>query len=137
MRIGELAALTGLTASRIRFYERVGILKTVHRTANGYREYPPETVTLLKLVVAAQQAGFSLDELRLLLPTDLNDWEHDGLREALQDKIQHIETLEAQLSQTKQRLTTVLATMEAKPEDMTCADNARQLLSTFLLAESD
>lgn len=37
MKIGDLAKRTGLTASRIRFYERVGLLKAVERTTNGYR----------------------------------------------------------------------------------------------------
>lgn len=71
MRIGELAERTGLAPSRIRFYERIGLLKTVRRKANGYRTYPPEAVTMLKLITTAQQAGFSLDELTSLLPADL------------------------------------------------------------------
>ena len=39
MKIGELAGRTGLAASRIRFYERIGLLKAVERQANGYRSY--------------------------------------------------------------------------------------------------
>lgn len=35
MKIGELAQKTGLAPSRIRFYERIGLLKTVTRKANG------------------------------------------------------------------------------------------------------
>ncbi|MEP8024042.1 MerR family DNA-binding transcriptional regulator, partial [Vibrio parahaemolyticus] len=31
MKIGELAQKTGLAPSRIRFYERIGLLKTVTR----------------------------------------------------------------------------------------------------------
>lgn len=44
MKIGELAKRSGLAASRIRFYEKIGLLKTVKRSANGYRSYPPETL---------------------------------------------------------------------------------------------
>ena len=36
MRIGELAQRSGLAPSRIRFYERIGLLKLVQRRANGY-----------------------------------------------------------------------------------------------------
>lgn len=36
MKIGELAQQTGLTTSKIRFYERIGLLKTVDRRSNGY-----------------------------------------------------------------------------------------------------
>ncbi len=31
MKIGELAERTGLATSRIRFYERIGLLKSVER----------------------------------------------------------------------------------------------------------
>ncbi|MEL0028176.1 MAG: MerR family DNA-binding transcriptional regulator, partial [Perlucidibaca sp.] len=41
MNIGELATLTGLTRSRIRFYESKGLLTTVERADNGYRSYQP------------------------------------------------------------------------------------------------
>ena len=40
MKIGELARRTGLTASRIRFYESLGLLPMVDRMPNGYRHYP-------------------------------------------------------------------------------------------------
>lgn len=66
VKIGELAERTGLAPSRIRFYERIGLLKTVRRKANRYQIYPPEAVTILKLITTAQQAGFSLDELTSL-----------------------------------------------------------------------
>jgi DNA-binding transcriptional MerR regulator len=35
MRIGELAERSGLTASRIRFYEASGLINAVERNANG------------------------------------------------------------------------------------------------------
>ena len=35
MKIGELATRTGLSTSRIRFYERIGLLKTGVVSENG------------------------------------------------------------------------------------------------------
>lgn len=131
MRIGELADLTGLAPSRIRFYERIGLLKAVSRKANGYRSYPPEAVTALKLIIAAQQASFSLDELRTLLPSNLADWDHRSLLEALQQKVHDIETIQKRLARSKAQLRKVLAEIEAKPDDMDCATNARRVLSQF------
>jgi DNA-binding transcriptional MerR regulator len=131
VKIGELAELTGLAPSRIRFYERIGLLKTVRRKANGYRSYPREAVTMLKLITTAQQAGFSLDELTSLLPADLADWDHGTLLTTLQQKIQDIDEIQERLAQSKARLQEVLAEVEAKPEDMDCATNARRVLSQF------
>jgi DNA-binding transcriptional MerR regulator len=131
MKIGELAAKTGLAASRIRFYERMGLLQLVERQANGYRSYPAEAVLVLNLIKSAQEAGFSLDELRKLMPADLNTWEHGTLDRALRDKISSIEALQRRLEQNKATLLAVLEQIEAKPEDMSCAANARRVLSNM------
>ncbi len=136
MKIGELAELTGLAPSRFRFYERIGLLKTVRRKANGYRTYPPEAVTMLKLITTAQQAGFSLDELTSLLPADLADWDHGSLLATLQQKIRDIEEIQERLAQSKAQLLEVLAEVEAKPEDMDCATNERRVLSQFGMGNS-
>lgn len=136
MNIGELAQRTGLAASRIRFYERIGLLKTVERQANGYRSYPADAVLTLQLIAAGQHAGFSLDELRTLLPSGLTQWEHGPLVDTLRRKVQDIEALQAQLAQSKAHLIELMAQIEAKPQDMDCADNARRVLSEMRLAEA-
>ncbi len=61
MKIGELAQLSGLNASRIRFYEAQGLIRQVERRANGYRHYPDQALQTLKIIICAQQAGFSLE----------------------------------------------------------------------------
>ncbi|BCJ39803.1 MerR family transcriptional regulator [Actinoplanes ianthinogenes] len=62
MLIGELAAQAGLTTDAVRFYEKVGLV-TSRRLANGYRDFPPETVAWLHYVRTAQALGFSLAEI--------------------------------------------------------------------------
>ncbi|AOZ09879.1 MerR family transcriptional regulator [Cupriavidus malaysiensis] len=62
MRIGELAERAGLSRDAVRFYEKVGLLKG-RRLANGYRDFPPETVEWLRYVRVAQALGFSLAEI--------------------------------------------------------------------------
>lgn len=137
MKIGELAERTGLARSRIRFYERIGLLKAVERQANGYRSYPDDAVLVLKLITVGQAAGFSLDELRTLLPSDLANWEHGSLLDTLRRKVQDIEALQLQLAQSKAQLVELMQQIEAKPQDMDCAANARRVLSEMRLAESD
>ncbi|MHC5350959.1 MerR family transcriptional regulator [Metapseudomonas furukawaii] len=136
MKIGELAQRTGLAPSRIRFYERIGLLKMVERKENGYRSYPKDAVLALKLISAGQRAGFSLDELRALLPSDLASWEHGNLLETLRRKVQDIETLQAQLAQSKAGLIGLIVQIEAKPRDMDCAANARRVLTEMPLVEA-
>ncbi|MFI6684039.1 MerR family transcriptional regulator [Streptomyces sp. NPDC050485] len=62
MRIGELAAQTGMTRDTIRFYEKAGLVSG-RRLANGYRDFAPETVAWLHYVRTARTLGFSLAEI--------------------------------------------------------------------------
>ena len=68
MRIGELAHRTGISRSRIRFYEKEGLLPRVERQSNGYRDYPAAIIDTLSFIERSQAIGFSLSEIRYALP---------------------------------------------------------------------
>lgn len=63
MRIGQLARILGVRASTMRYYEDVGLVVPPPRIS-GRRNYGREGVDRLKLILAAQQAGFTLAEIR-------------------------------------------------------------------------
>ena len=132
MKIGELARLSGLTPSRIRFYERIGLLKTVDRQSNGYRTYPQQAIMILGLITTAQRAGFTLDEIRALLPSDLKHWDHAILMDALTRKIADIEALQVRLAQSRTHLLRLIEDIQARPDDMDCAANAHRVLTNML-----
>ncbi|WP_329764509.1 MerR family transcriptional regulator [Stenotrophomonas geniculata] len=127
MKIGELARRTGLAASRIRFYEEAGLL-VVQRQANGYRDYPEQAVLLLELITGAQRAGFSLEEIRVLLPPDMGQWQHDALITMLQQKVTDIEALQLRLAQSRAHLLAPIEDIQARPEGIDCAANSRRVL---------
>lgn len=129
MKISEIAKLSGLNPSRIRFYEAQGLLKAIHRKANGYREYSEDTLTILSIIISAQQAGFSLEEIRSVMPTNLKDWKHDELVFMLKKKILEIQNMEQKLMQSRMHLEAVLHGIESKPNDMTCSENAEKMLA--------
>jgi MerR family redox-sensitive transcriptional activator SoxR len=64
--IGEVAREAGLNTSAIRYYESVGLLPEPARVS-GQRRYDGHTLQRLRVIEVAKQAGFSLDEARLLL----------------------------------------------------------------------
>ena len=68
MRIGQLAQRTGVSVSRIRFYEARGLLPQAPRMDNGYRSYGADAVAILDLVDQAQRLGFSLAEIQQKMP---------------------------------------------------------------------
>src|SRR5690349_19858014 len=63
--IGELARKTGIRTSALRYYEEAGILPLPHR-ANGRRFYEADAVRRVDVLRFAQQAGFTLDEIKVL-----------------------------------------------------------------------
>jgi DNA-binding transcriptional MerR regulator len=94
-------------------------------------------VLVLDLIATAQKAGFSLDEIRTLLPPDLGQWDHDALIEALRRKVSDIEALQMRLRQSKAQLVALIKEIEAKPGDIDCAANARRVLSHILGKETE
>jgi|ERR1035438_1320205 DNA-binding transcriptional MerR regulator len=66
MTIGELASLSNLKPSAIRFYEKTGLLPVATRR-NGRRVYSPQAAHRLTLIAFAKETGFSLPEIQALL----------------------------------------------------------------------
>ncbi|MGC8507214.1 MAG: heavy metal-responsive transcriptional regulator [Thiomonas sp.] len=67
LTIGALAQRAGLGAETLRYYERLGLLAPVRRTASGYRLYDPSALDRLDFIRRAQALGFSLAQIGELL----------------------------------------------------------------------
>ncbi|WP_026551342.1 heavy metal-responsive transcriptional regulator [Arthrobacter sp. H20] len=63
MRIGEVAAASGVTTKALRFYEERGLLPYADRSTNGYRDYPEETISRIEFIRRSQVAGLALAEI--------------------------------------------------------------------------
>ena len=63
--ISEIGRQVGLRASAIRYYEQIGILEPARRVS-GQRRYDETVLYRLAVVRRAQDAGFTLDEVRQL-----------------------------------------------------------------------
>ncbi len=58
MKIGQLAHRSGLHASDIRYYEKLGLLAPPHRT-RGQRRYSSDALDRVLLIRFAGEMGFS------------------------------------------------------------------------------
>jgi DNA-binding transcriptional MerR regulator len=63
LRIGELAARTGVSVKAIREYERLGLVYTAGRTPANYRRYPPEAIACIEAIKRWRSLGFTLKEM--------------------------------------------------------------------------
>lgn len=73
MKIGELAALAGVPAATVRYYERRGLIAEPARSASGYRQYGPQAAERIRFIRRAQGLGFSLEEIEELLALRVDD----------------------------------------------------------------
>ena len=80
--IGKLARKFSLSRSTLLYYDRLGLLKPVHRLSNGYREYSEREVERLRQICTFRRAGIPLREIRKLLSAP-----GDGRADALQHQL--------------------------------------------------
>jgi DNA-binding transcriptional MerR regulator len=121
LKIGQLAAQTGLTIRNLRFYADAGVFGELPRSIKGYRLFPPEAVHWVGMLRAAQAAGFSLDEIQVLLKTLRQDKVPCGhVREALGSKLSALEAKLAEIQQLVAVLRVTLGTPDGQSSVVGC-----------------
>ncbi len=96
MTIGRLAKATGTGVETVRYYEKIGLLPQVARTAGNYRSYGQAEVSRLSFIRRARDLGFSLEQVRMLL--SLADDRNRPCNEVDTLARQHLDTVEAKIA---------------------------------------
>ena len=110
LKIGELAALAGVSVKALRVYERMNIIKPVEIDENtGYRYYSPDQFQLVEGLLVLQDMGFSLKDISKILSGKCTSEELDSLFEqkivAQQEIIWKAEAQIKELSAMKKNMT--------------------------------
>ena len=92
MTIGAVAEQVGIRTSAIRYYEEQGVLPDPPRVS-GQRRYTSETVQKLEALRVAQEAGFTLPEIRDLLAASDSEETSAGLRRLAERKLPEVRAL--------------------------------------------
>lgn len=125
MRISEVSERTGVPASTLRYYERLGVL-AADRHANGYRDFGEEHLERLEFIGSAKRLGLELPEIRELL--DLAD---SGTCTNVKATLQPL--LAAQISALEQQIRAMSEMrrqlLEARGHVDTCPDSDEQCRS--------
>jgi DNA-binding transcriptional MerR regulator len=131
LKIGQLADRSGLTSRNLRFYADAGVFGELPRSLKGYRLFPPEAVHWVKILRAAQAAGFSLEEVRELIRALRQDGAPCGhVRDALGGKLVELEARLAEIQVLVDILRITLGTPDGQSGVVGC-----NLMET-LLAEA-
>jgi MerR family mercuric resistance operon transcriptional regulator len=121
LKTGEVAKCASVGIETVRFYERQGLIEAPVRTAAGYRQYPPATVLRIRFIKGAQQAGFSLPEIKELLLLRVDSTTRcEDIRVRAEAKIQVIEEKIAALENVKGALVELTAACRGKSDISEC-----------------
>ncbi len=97
-KISDVTKETALSADTLRYYEKISLLKKIHRNSAGVRLYSDKDLSRLRFIQRAKTMNFSLDEITQLLQMRENPaTAKKTVRELTQNKLnevkQHLKTL--------------------------------------------
>ncbi|GAA5084080.1 DNA-binding transcriptional MerR regulator [Thermocatellispora tengchongensis] len=133
MRIGELAALVGVSTRTVRHYHHLGLLPEPERLPNGYREYRLRDAVVLARVRRLAELGLSLDEIRDVLAEDRGR----DLREVLEELDADLARQQRAIADRRARLAALLEQDDLGPDATLSPDMAAVLRDLTVPGESD
>lgn len=68
LTIGQVAEAANVNLETVKYYEKRELLPKPARSESGYRLYSKSTVEDIRLIKSAQDIGFTLNEIKQLLP---------------------------------------------------------------------
>jgi DNA-binding transcriptional MerR regulator len=108
-RVGEVAALTGVSVRTLHHYDRIGLLRPRAHSEGGHRLYSEAELLRLQQVLTLRYLGFPLSEIGALLDRPELDLVASirVQRRALRGRIAELERIESALDELlERRLTT-------------------------------
>ncbi|MCS0604389.1 MerR family transcriptional regulator [Streptomyces sp. LP11] len=107
MRIGELAARTGVSVRALRYYEEQSLLGA-ERGPGGQRHYPEGAVGRVRLIQQLYAAGLSSRTIVELLPCVVDGQATPALLKRLAAERERVDQRIAELAQARDRLDSVI-----------------------------
>jgi DNA-binding transcriptional MerR regulator len=116
LKIGELAAATGLSVRTLHHYDEIGLLSPSDRTDSNHRVYTRDDLARLQNIIYLKQLGLSLDDIR----TYIDGADRDRSLEILDSRIARFEK---DLSEMKDTLAHLRASRETLAQGRGLATN--------------
>ena len=132
MNIKDVAALSGLPAKTIRYYEDIGLVQPLRRD-NGYRHFREADAHKLTFLGRARALGFGIEDCRSLMSL----YEDRGRESAEVKRIaqQHLADIDARIADLSRMRETLAALTQAcagddRPDCPILADLAAEAAAT-------
>lgn len=111
LKVGELAAQTGLTVRTLHHYDQIGLLQPSARSDSGYRLYGRQDVARLHAIQALRHLGLELKDIRAVL-----GGEGPGIGSVLDKQIDALASEIARARELRERLLLLRAKLERGAE---------------------
>lgn len=119
LTIGTFAKAAGVNVETIRFYQRKGLLSEPDKPYGSIRRYDETDVKRVRFVKSAQQLGFSLDEVSVLLR--LEDGTHcDEASSLAEQKLKDVRKKQSDLMRMESALSDLVCACHAMKGHVSC-----------------
>lgn len=120
MTIKEAAEITGITIDNLRYYERIGLIPEVPRTASRIRDYDEMSLNWIDFAMRFKRGGMSLEAIREYIQLALQGEETKPARkEILMEAKEDLEKKMADIQESLDVINYKLDTYEQKCEPIT------------------
>lgn len=101
LSIGEISKITKVPTSKLRFYDKKGLLSPQLKKESRYRYYSSEQLILIKKIVTLRDLGFTIKEIKEFLGNEKNN-EKDiemikNVLNRVQEEIKKLKSIEKEL----------------------------------------
>jgi DNA-binding transcriptional MerR regulator len=120
LTIEEAAERTGITGHTLRYYERIGLLAPVGRTAIGHRRYTDDDLGSIIFLTLLRETGMPIENMQRFV-TLAREGEH-----TIPGRVEVLVAHRAELLNTLERLRGHLAALDHKIEVYTTALEAEK-----------
>jgi DNA-binding transcriptional MerR regulator len=117
MSIGEVTRRTGVPASTLRYYDRIGLVPAAARSG-GKRRYDAHTIRRLRAILLCQRSGFTLEEIGTLL---------DGGRPWQKLAARKLEELDARIAELHQAFGLLQAALDCRCRSLAACERTAHL----------
>lgn len=123
--IGQAAERSGFSASALRYYEDIGLVRPAGRTTAGYRLYDESTLARLAFIARAKHLGCSLEEVTDLV--GIGDGQRCGpvqrrLHDLVIEKVATTQTQLGELTAFATQLQVAAAQLSGEPHMGACGE---------------
>lgn len=120
MTIKEAAEITGISIDNLRYYERIGLIPEVPRTASKIRDYDEMSLNWIDFAMRFKRGGMSLEAIREYIQLALQGEETKPARkEILLEAKEELEKKMAEIQESLDVINYKLDTYEQKCEPIT------------------